>query len=283
MRTLHRLRFYTCKIRVEQLSLVIGRPRRRRPQSSESRRRHRLADAIDAQPFRIRRVKPQRRPHVHRATSVESPLDSSAPPVSAPKAVLGSCYSAGMISAVRCRCFSLIRWPRCVVGSGVADHKISYSILANSRMRAKAPPLQTEAADYCLTCMRPAQSASGYERNPGQMEVRRVTTVSTQKASKPERCSRPGFALKEFYTCKNVSLVGPVGHQVGSSSRPRRSLAREVRHIVPPPDPCGKQRERRAGSRWRCGSDYGNTDDRCARTINPVHTMSSGGKIFASS
>ena len=115
------------------------------------------------------------------------------------------------------------------------------------------------------------------------MEVRRVTTVSTQKASKPERSSRSGFALKGFYMCKKASLVRSVARQVGCSSRSRRSLIYEARHIVPPSDPCVKQRGRRAGSPRRYGRNYAGTADGFARTINPVHTMSDGDKIFASS
>ncbi len=83
--------------------------------------------------------------------------------------------------------------------------------------------------------------------------------------------------------CKKALLVGPVAAQVGCSSKSRRSLIYEIRHIVPPSDPCRKQRGRRAGSPRHYGSDYGGTAEGFARTIIPVHTMSAGAKSIASS
>jgi hypothetical protein len=70
------------------------------------------------------------------------------------------------------------------------------------------------------------------------MEVRRVTTVSTQGFEARTLFSLWG-TLKGFYRCKKpywlgLSLIGLV-----ALARLRRSLIYEARHVVTPSNPCG--------------------------------------------
>jgi hypothetical protein len=122
------------------------------------------------------------------------------------------------------------------------------------------------------------------KRNPGQIEVRRVTTVSTQKVPRPERSSHSGALSKVFtgvkcfinWACRSSGYLLLPDQGEASPTRPATSFGLQI------PANSERKKGRVSATPW-LRLWVGVTADRFAVTINPVHTMSDGDKIFASS